>query len=33
MTDTAWPYQREVREALRTIVSGPQLGTADDSIL
>ena len=28
MTGTAWKHQREVREALQTIVSGPQLGTA-----
>ncbi len=28
MTGTAWEHQREVREALLTIVSGPQLGAA-----
>jgi hypothetical protein len=28
VTGTAWEHQREVREALRTIVSGPRLGTA-----
>jgi hypothetical protein len=26
VTDTAWEHQREVREALQTIVSDPQLG-------
>ena len=28
MTATAWEHQREVREALQTIVSDPQLGVA-----
>ena len=28
MTGTAWEHQREVREALQAIVSGPQPGTA-----
>jgi hypothetical protein len=28
VTDTAWQHQREVREALYTIVSDPQLGIA-----
>ena len=26
MTGTAWEHQREAREALHTIVSGPHLG-------
>jgi len=28
VTGTAWEHQREVREALQAIVSGPQPGTA-----
>ena len=28
MTGRAWKHQREVREAVQTIVSGPQPGTA-----
>ena len=28
MTSTSWEHQREVRDALRTIVTDPQLGTA-----
>jgi len=28
VTGTAWKHQREAREALQTIVPGPQLGTA-----
>jgi hypothetical protein len=28
VTGTAWKHQREVREALQTIASGPQLGAA-----